>query len=470
MTPPRAHIGTAAVPPGAGWTQFDDSRTPSAARSASDGNFVAAPRPRVTAAQTEKADVDGVFAFALFATMLFILQLGTLGAVLFLSLVLVYAGLRWNRLYEILRPRAFLLCIPVLIVFSTVWSERPVETFKYSLEFAATFGAALLLSGSRRPHAILFGIFLAFACYTLVSLTFGQSVGVGTNGATAFSGLNRGKNMFGDTTSTGLLISAAIFLAGIEGRRPLRVMLAVLIGLAELYAVLQARSAGAVLGLGLAACAFIFLLGLRSSVLAVRGAVTALLGLGLVGAALFYRTLSGALIDGGVQFFDKDPTLTGRTYLWQRASDLIAEKPVFGKGFDAFWIQGNTDAEGLWRYAGITSRDGFNFHNTFIDILVQLGWFGLTVIALIMLVALVILVIRFITKPSLVLCFWLSMIVYQMVRMPIEYIGFTEFYYASVLLFAALASAFPAARTAPMQAPVPRASALQGVRPHFGSA
>jgi exopolysaccharide production protein ExoQ len=244
----------------------------------------------------------------------------------------------------------------------------------------------------------------------------------------------------------------------------------VLIGLVELYAVLQARSAGAMLGLGLAACAFIFLLGLRSSVLAVRGTVTAILGLCLVGAALSYRSLSSALIEGGARFFDKDPTLTGRTYLWQRASDLIAEKPVLGKGFDAFWVQGNTDAEGLWRYAGITSREGFNFHNTFIDILVQLGWFGLTVIALTMMVGLVILIVRFVTKPSLVLCFWLSMIVYQMVRMPIEYIGFTEFYYASVLLFAALASAFPAAQTVPVQAPVLRASAPQRVKLHFGSA
>ena len=177
--------------------------------------------------------------------------------------------------------------------------------------------------------------------------------------------------------------------------------------------------------------------------------------------------ISSALIETA-QFFDKDPTLTGRTYLWQRAYDLINETPWLGRGFRSFWLQGNPDAEGLWQYAGIASRDGFNFHNTAIEILVHIGWFGLIVYGAVVIIALGFLVARFLARPNLFLCFWLSVLVYELVRMPIESIGFNEFYFSTVLLFMALGSAFaaPAAKFNPARtqfraqpAPGPRRSA-----------
>jgi len=183
----------------------------------------------------------------------------------------------------------------------------------------------------------------------------------------------------------------------------------------------------------------------------------------LLVAALNYRALSGAMIEMGARFFDKDLTLTGRTYLWQRAYDLIAETPWLGKGFHSFWLQGNPDAEGLWQYAGITSREGFNFHNTAIEILVHLGWFGLVVCTLVVVIALGILIARFLIRPNLFICFWLSVLVYELVRTPIESIGITEFYFSTVLIFMAMGSSFaaPSARpsavqTAPLRRPAQR--------------
>jgi len=411
-------------------------------------------------------DTDGAFAFGLFVTMLFIPQLGTIGAVFFIALTAGYAALSWRRLYDTLRPRAFLLIVPLLCVFSTVWSEHPSETLRYSIEFGITVAAGLLLSDARHPKAVLLGMFFAFGCYMVASLAFGQLVKVGVDGTTAFSGLNSGKNLLADTASVGLLTSIAVFFAGIEDRKPVRSLLALFVGCAQVYALVEARSAGAMLGLGLGAFAFFLFFALRHSALVVRATVTCILGLCFIAAALFYRTLSGALIDAGARFFDKDPTLTGRTYLWQRAADLIAEKPVFGKGFSAFWVQGNTDAEGLWRYAHIASRDGFNFHNTFIDLLVQVGWFGLVVIAAVVVVAIVCLIRRFITKPSVILCFWMSLLIYELVRTPIEYIGFTEFYYASVMVFIALGSAFAIGQQVPQSRRFTQ-RAPQSAHPYF---
>ena len=380
--------------------------------------------------------------------MLFVTQLGSLGALFIVTVTAAYVLLHIQRLYDILLPRAFILAIPAVVLVSTLWSETRSETLKYGIEFACTVAAGLMLSASRRPMSVLFGMFLAFGIYIAVSIAFGQSVYVGNTGTTAFSGLNRGKNLLADIATTGLLISAATFLVSLAERRFLITVAALVVTGLELYVVVAARSAGAMLGLVIAAAVFAFLIALRPLGALMRGTATFFLGFVLLVAALNYRALSSAMIEMGARFFDKDLTLTGRTYLWQRAYDLIAETPWLGKGFHSFWLQGNPDAEGLWQYAGIRSREGFNFHNAAIEILVHLGWFGLVVYTLVVVIALGILIARFLTRPNLFICFWLSVLVYELVRMPIESIGLTEFYFSTVLIFMAMGSSFaaPAAR------------------------
>jgi exopolysaccharide production protein ExoQ len=408
-------------------------------------------------------DLEFAAAFGLFCAMLFITQLGSLGALAIIGLTGGYALLHLPRLYEILLPRAFILAIPAVIILSTLWSETRSETLKYGMEYAITAGAGLMLSASRRPMSVLFGMFMAFALYIAVSIAFGQSVFVGTTGTTAFSGLNYGKNMLADIASTGLLISGATFLVAIAERRWLLILAALVAAALELYVVIAARSAGAMLGFGLATAVFGLLVLLRPIGVLLRATATFFIGLVLLLAALNYRMLSGALMDASTRIFDKDTTLTGRTYLWERASDLIRETPWLGKGFRSFWLQGNPDAEGLWQYAGITARDGFNFHNTAIEILVHLGWVGLVVYGVVIALALGFLVVRFVRRPNLFICFWLSILIYELVRMPIESIGFTEFYFSTVLLFMAMGSPFAVPMGKPFAAPL--ASRQRAARP-----
>jgi exopolysaccharide production protein ExoQ len=178
-----------------------------------------------------------------------------------------------------------------------------------------------------------------------------------------------------------------------------------------------------------------------------RATVTAMVGLCLVGIGVFYSTIAQAMIDFGTSLFDKDPTLTGRTYLWYRAADLIREHPVLGRGFYAFWIQGNIDAEGLWRYFGIDGRGGFTFHNTFVEILVMLGWSGLVLIGAVLLTGVVFLIRRFVVKPTLTQVFWMGILLYELARTPIETVGVAPFYFSTALVFGALGAAFKRSRS-----------------------
>jgi len=394
-------------------------------------------------------DSDGFFAFALVALMLFAWTLGTAGAVAISAMALAYTVLRLPQLGEILAPRAFILVIPIFAVMSIFWSQSPIDTLKYSLEFALTVGVALLLSAAPYPKAVLWGIFLAFAVYIPVAIVFGQAVDVGNTGAMAFSGLTQSKNLLGDMAATGALVSLACFVAAIEDRRPVRALVALAVAAAEIYVLLEARSAGALLGIVPAVLTFIFFLAMRPARLTLRLIATVFAALS---AAVMTVAYGSSLVEDSMTLFDKDPTLTGRTYLWQRAADFIAEKPALGTGFNAFWVQGNPDAEGMWQFAGIADRMGFSFHNTLVELLVNIGWIGVGVVTIVAVVSSVLLLRRVMTRPTLALCFWLSLLVYEFVRMPIEAIGMAPFAHPTVMLFAGFGVALAARRTAAARA------------------
>jgi exopolysaccharide production protein ExoQ len=389
-------------------------------------------------------DADGFFAFV-FVTLFLSSTLGTLAAVAVVAMAVLYIALRLRQIGEIMAPRAILLAIPIFAVLSFFWSQSPVDTLKYSLEFALTVGLGLLLSAAPHPKAVLWGLFLAFGGYVSTALVFGQSVDVGNNGETAFAGLTAGKNLMGDIAANGALISLACFVAGIEDRRPFRAILALGVAVAEVYVLLAARSAGALLGVAPAVFAFIFFLALRPAPLSIRLFSTVFMSFT---AAVMAIASGSTIIEDSMTLFDKDPTLTGRTYLWQRAADFIADKPVLGTGFNAFWVESNPDAVGLWHFGGLTDPWGFNFHNTLVELLVNVGWIGFFVFAIVAVISSVLLLRSVITRPTLALCFWFSVLVYDFVRMPIEAIGTAPFAHSTLLLFVGFGAALGARRTA----------------------
>ena len=283
---------------------------------------------------------------------------------------------------------------------------------------------------------------------------------VGASGGDAFSRLTDSKNLMADIASTGLIVSLATIFLSVRARDWPWIAIGAVAALLELYCVAAARSAGAILGLVLGLAPLLVLSPLVAASRAVRAWLTSTVAVVLLVIGLNYRVIAEAMINLGASLFDKDATLTGRTYLWYRAFDLIREKPVLGRGYFSFWLQGNIDAEGPWRYAGIVERSGFNFHNTLVDLLVTVGWLGAMVLIATVLIGSVALVRRFVDRPSLALVFWISILLYELSRTPIETLGIQPFYFSTTLVFGALGAAFgrtPAPRTArrPIRSAVP---------------
>ena len=68
----------------------------------------------------------------------------------------------------------------------------------------------------------------------------------------------------------------------------------------------------------------------------------------------------------------KDPTLSGRTDIWEVVIEDIWKRPWFGYGYQGFW-QEKGDAELVWR---VIRYKVFHAHNGFLNIAVELGLVG----------------------------------------------------------------------------------------------
>jgi O-antigen ligase len=69
-----------------------------------------------------------------------------------------------------------------------------------------------------------------------------------------------------------------------------------------------------------------------------------------------------------------DSSLTGRTVIWDFANSEIAQKPVFGWGYQSFWLVPNSPA--------YTEAPGWvkgmpNAHNGYYDTMLEMGYLGL---------------------------------------------------------------------------------------------
>jgi exopolysaccharide production protein ExoQ len=132
----------------------------------------------------------------------------------------------------------------------------------------------------------------------------------------------------------------------------------------------------------------------------------------------------------------KDTTLTGRTFLWERAAHLIKERPVLGRGFQAFWRQESIEAEALWRYFQITGRGGFHFHNTYVQTTVDLGYLGFYVIIFVITLVLISLGIWYIKDISLVPSAFVALMILLTIRSFVEVDITFQFQLGTVVFYA----------------------------------
>ncbi len=92
-------------------------------------------------------------------------------------------------------------------------------------------------------------------------------------------------------------------------------------------------------------------------------------------SALFLNIGTGLVKDLG-----RDPTLTGRTVLWSQLLSMNLN-PLFGTGFESFWL--GPRLEEFWSMHWWRPNEA---HNGYLEVFLNLGWTGVALLAVVMVV------------------------------------------------------------------------------------
>lgn len=283
------------------------------------------------------------------------------------GIALGLALIRWDKFLDVL-PAVFMIGVLVLLCFvSKFWSIEPGVTTRrtIALLFTSLFGLYL---GARWRGPVLTELlaisFAALAVGALIACVTNPGFGVHQDvNAGLWKGLWYEKNQMAAMMTLGF-IACTTTAYQVPARRRLWIAFAVLM----FFLVLMTRSKTSLLACLLIAGAFPVLVALKKggvlSIVFVWLTATA----ALAGTALY--TLAPDLI---FKALGKDPTLTGRTEIWESLSRLSDKRPLLGYGYKAFWTPDSVPAAVV---RSETQWEVPSAHNGWLDLLIQLGWTG----------------------------------------------------------------------------------------------
>ena len=282
-------------------------------------------------------------------------------------------GLLLFRIDRLWRAWPAMIAIAALVGLafaSRYWSIDFATTMRRVIALAITCGFALYLGAVfRGPHLprLLMHTALIMAVGSLVMVFAFPAIGVHQlDNAGLWRGLWYEKNQMGAVMVIGATAAAAC-LASPDPRRLLPAVALVLSSGLVLATQSKTSLLCLVVGLGLIGGFWAMRRGGAAvSVVAIWSAVV-LTGLGV----WVWETHSVAVLEA----LGKDPSLTGRTDIWESLMRKVADRPWTGYGYGAFWGRIGESAPADW----VRKETGWvvpSAHNGWIDLLVQLGWPG----------------------------------------------------------------------------------------------
>ena len=347
-------------------------------------------------------------------------KFGAAGMALCLGTWLLYVAAWPRRSLRWIGSTALPYALPLLAIASATWSIEPALSFKLGVEFLVFTALAVVAAEAQSSRSLMSSFMCALLVGVVVSAALRTTAAVGTTGEIALIGVFGSKNNLANFVCLSMISSLPVLFDRLQ-KRPLRIL--ALFGLLLDPAMLiKAHSLGALFagGAALAVSGTILLLsGIPRRPRRLLMSLGAILAVGsacvLVLALAQGFELSSVLVAVG-----KDPSLTGRAFLWSRAREFMEVRPLLGLGYQAFWVQGHVEAEALWRYAQITTRMGFHFHNLYYETGVELGGLGVLTLGIFLVAAGGRALYRGLTAPGPVTAFLCGLVVFFAMRVGVE--------------------------------------------------
>ena len=275
--------------------------------------------------------------------------------------------------------------LPILlaayICFSVFWSQAAGISARAALQYSSHIACAYVAARTISVRTLVAGSLIGIFFVLLYSLQVGAYALDTIDGTVNFVGAFGSKNQIGFFSSLGIFFCLAYLVfyrrswLGFAWTAPIMLLSVYMLAIA--HSATSVASLPAVIG--------IVMLLTMTKVLSLRYRRV----LFIVGAGALVTGIAAALnlglLDVVLGLFGKDSTLTGRTYLWEQGWEAAQQHPLLGYGYAAYWVQGFADPERLWAEFYISTRSGFHFHNTYVETLVEIGFIGVTLLALVIL-------------------------------------------------------------------------------------
>lgn len=336
---------------------------------------------------------------------------GTIGIALFVAAsaaLMMWQPFKTGR--DLLRYSPFLV-LALLALVSTAWSDAPERTSRAALELVATVAAVIVIANVLSARAMILTLFAVSIAICLATIPY---VPKALSNGMPLHGPFDTKNPLGFAMVLSLGLG---FIVLVDAAQPVLVRIAAIPFMTvALFLLILTKSGNAIVGAAILLSGTACLLAAkRLGVYSRIGIVLFLLALGGV-ALIFLSDLQAFAVDFVENVLKKDMTFTGRTFIWQVGSGLIAERPGLGHGYYAFWRQGNVEAEALWRAFGIAQRGGFNFHSAFVEMAVDLGFVGLGILLTLCAGTALMAFYTYVREPTLPSAFFFALMVVIFVR------------------------------------------------------
>ena len=332
-------------------------------------------------------DLYGMIATALsFFVFAYSSRFGQVSILVYYALWLPLVVVSYRRALGNYARYTWIFAFAVFACLSIFWSAAPSVSARAGVQYLSHVICALIAMRVLGVGTLARGAILGTGLALVYSLLFGVYFLDPLDGSYSFVGAFASKNQLGLYASLGLYFGFATIV--LLGERRLKwLCLSALLAVIAAYCLFASQSATSVITT-LAAIAIALAVHLlqflrpssRKTLFLVGGSIA-------VGGAIAFIYGGGADLVLGA--FGKDSTLTGRTYLWQQGFEASLANPFFGIGYQAYWVQGFSEAERLWEEFYIGSRSGFHFHNTFIETVVETGAIGLFLLCMVLVVTLV---------------------------------------------------------------------------------
>jgi O-antigen ligase len=275
------------------------------------------------------------------------------------------------RFKSVIRPAMrdpFVWALAGLVAISFMWSDFPEISRKFGFTALETtlFGLYMASRFSLKEQVKLVAWALGIAAVFSLLYTLGRP-GSGIENGT-HTGAWRGpiihKNLFAR-----LMIPSALapLLVALDTRGFYRYVVGAVSALAVGLIVLSTSRTALVIFLTLALLLPFYRALRLSDSLAIPFFITLILVGGSIG------TWVASNWDNLLFGLGKDPTLSGRTYIWEAVMEKMADRPWLGYGYNAFWQEAG-EADYVWR---VIRFKVYQAHNGFLNVGVELGWLGL---------------------------------------------------------------------------------------------